>query len=50
MPKHVSDSILFLISEDSSYMTGEIINLDAAYSLNHYNTFGEKNEYMDMDG
>jgi enoyl-[acyl-carrier-protein] reductase (NADH) len=45
LPKHVSDTILFLISDDSSYMTGEIINLDAAYSLNIYNTFGDKNEY-----
>lgn len=42
----MSDTILFLISDDSSYMTGEIINLDAAYTLNQYNTFGfDKNEY-----
>ncbi len=39
LPKHITDTILFLASDESSYMTGEIINLDAGYSLNHNYTF-----------
>ena len=34
-PEDVVESILFLASDDASFITGEIIKIDNGYSLNH---------------
>lgn len=34
-PDEIVDTVLFLACEDSQFITGEIINVDAGYSLNH---------------
>ena len=34
-PEDVVETILFLASDDASFITGEIIKIDNGYSLNH---------------
>lgn len=34
-PKDIADSMLFLASEDSKFMTGEVMTVDSGYELNH---------------
>lgn len=41
-PSEIVDTILFLACEDSSFITGEIITVDAGYSLNHDLCFSEQ--------
>jgi hypothetical protein len=38
---------MFLASEDSSYMSGEIMIVDCGYSLNHDLSFNNKIELPD---
>lgn len=40
-PEDVVESILFLASDDASFITGEIIKIDNGYSLNHDMNFTE---------
>jgi 3-oxoacyl-[acyl-carrier protein] reductase len=41
IPENIVDTILFLASDDASFMTGEIICNDNGYSLNHDLSYNE---------
>ena len=44
-PGEVADTILFLASNEANFMTGEIINIDCGFELNHDTSFLYKDEY-----
>jgi len=43
-PNDITNSVLFLASEDAKFMTGEIISIDNGYSLNHDLSFAPGEE------
>ena len=43
-PGEVADVILFLASKDADFMTGEIVNIDCGFELNHDSSFMVKDE------
>jgi enoyl-[acyl-carrier-protein] reductase (NADH) len=45
-PKDISDTVLYLASDDASFITGEIMVVDNGFSLNHDLSFTiqEENE------
>ena len=44
-PGEVADTILFLASNEANFMTGEIINIDCGFELNHDTSFLYKDDY-----
>ena len=48
-PEEIADVILFLASNDAIFMTGEIINVDCGYELNHDLSFLQKDEINKND-
>ena len=44
-PGEVADTILFLASNEANFITGEIINIDCGFELNHDTSFLYKDEY-----
>jgi 3-oxoacyl-[acyl-carrier protein] reductase len=44
-PGEVADAILFLASNEANFMTGEIINIDCGFELNHDTSFLYKDDY-----
>ena len=43
-PDEVADVILFLASNEANFMTGEIVNIDCGFELNHDTSFIQKDE------
>ena len=43
-PGEVADVIMFLASKDAGFMTGEIVNIDCGFELNHDSSFMVKDE------
>ena len=43
-PDEVADVILFLASNEANFMTGEIVNIDCGFELNHDTSFLQKDE------
>lgn len=43
-PQDVANSVLFLASDDASFITGEIIEIDNGFGLNHDNSFSDQSE------
>jgi NAD(P)-dependent dehydrogenase (short-subunit alcohol dehydrogenase family) len=43
-PDEVADAILFLASNEANFMTGEIVNIDCGFELNHDTSFLQKDE------
>jgi len=44
-PMDVVNAIMFLASDDASFMTGEILAVDNGYSLNHDLSFSQEEEH-----
>ena len=48
-PGDVADTILFLASNEASFMTGEIVTVDCGFELNHDSSFQQEDEIMTMN-
>ena len=47
-PNEVADVILFLASKEAGFITGEIVNIDCGFELNHDTSFMIK-DVIDQD-
>jgi NAD(P)-dependent dehydrogenase (short-subunit alcohol dehydrogenase family) len=48
-PEDIADAVLFLASNEASFMTGEIMTVDCGFELNHDLSFQQEDEIMTMN-